>query len=134
MESQEPSTIVRLLIFSGRPDPEWTLDDEARDQLSARVREALGKEESNPPPPAGLGYRGFLIRTARPAASPLPEFTVFRGVLTVGAGQRAAHWRDLAGVEELLLTQARERGYGDALDLFGAGSKGKSQEPVTQQP
>jgi hypothetical protein len=130
MESQEPSTIVRLLIFSGRPDPEWMLDDEARDQLSARVREALGKEESNPPPPAGLGYRGFLVRTARPV-SQLPEFTVFRGVLTAGAGQRAAHWRDIAGVEELLLTQARERGYGDALDLFGAGSRGKSQDSAT---
>jgi len=124
--------IVRLLIFSGRPDPEWTLDDEARDQLLGRVREALGKEESNPPPAASLGYRGFLVRTTRPTAAP-PEFTVFRGVLTVGAASRAAHWRDIANVEELLLTQARERGYGDALDLFGAGPKGKHQEPAMQR-
>ena len=130
MESQEPSTIVRLLIFSGRPDPEWTLDDEARDQMTGRVREALGKERSNPPPPAGLGYRGFLVRTTRPTASP-PEFTVFRGVLTVGAGPRATHWRDIAGLEELLLTQARERGYGDALELFGAFSPGRTQGPAT---
>ena len=39
MESQEPSVIVRLRIFSGRPDPEWGLDRETTGQLAARVRE-----------------------------------------------------------------------------------------------
>lgn len=132
MDSQDGYT-VRLLIFSGRPDPEWTLDGQARDELSGRVRETLGAEESNPPPPAGLGYRGFLVKS-RPQAQPrLPQFTVFRGVLTVDSGLRTAHWRDVAGVEDLLLTQARERGYGEALDLFGAGAKGKGGQPSTQQ-
>ena len=130
MESQEASAIVRLLIFSGRPDPEWGLDSETTEQLASHVREALGKEQSNPPPAAGLGYRGFLVRPTRPSSS-LPEFTMFRGVLTVGAGPRATYWRDIAGLEELLLTQARERGFGDALDLFGAGAKGRTQEPAT---
>ena len=133
MESQEPSVTVRLLIFSGRPDPEWTLDEESKDQLSSRLHEALGREDSNPPPPPRLGYRGFLVRPSRAAASELPEFTVFRGVLTVGAGARARHSRDAAGVEELLLAQARERGYGEALDVFGAGARGKPQEPARQQ-
>lgn len=131
MESQEPSLIVRLLIFSGRPDPEWALDHETKEQLLAKAREALGKEESNPPPPGGLGYRGFVVRPSRAAASQLPEFKVFRGVLTVGAGPRAAHRRDIAGVEELLLAQARERGLGEALDVFGADQKGRTQGPST---
>jgi len=132
MESQETSAIVRLLIFSGRPDPEWGLDSELTEQLAARVREVLGKEQGNPPPPAGLGYRGFLVRPARSGSS-LPEFTTFRGVLTVGAGPRATYWRDIAGVEQLLLTQARERGFGEALDLFGAGPKGHTQDPAPLQ-
>lgn len=131
MEPQEPSVTVRLFIFSGRPDPEWTLDDEARDLLLSRVRDAIGKEHSNPPPPSGLGYRGFLVRPGRPGVSELPEFTVFSGVLTVGAGPRATYSRDVAGVEELLLAQARERGYGEALDMFEAGSKGRTQGPAT---
>ncbi|MGH9966413.1 MAG: hypothetical protein ACREBG_01070 [Pyrinomonadaceae bacterium] len=131
MESQEPPLIVRLLIFSGRPDPEWTLADEAKEQLLAKAREALGREESNPPPPAGLGYRGFLVRPSRSTAVQLPEFKVFRGVLTVGAGPRAAHRRDVGGVEEFLLAQARERGFGEALEVFGAGPKGKNQGPAT---
>jgi hypothetical protein len=104
MESQETSAIIRPLIFSGRPDPEWELDKNGAEQLASRVREGLGKEESNPPPAAGLGYRGFLVRPTRFAPPSLPEFTVFRGVLTVGSGPRAAHSRDIAGVEEMLLT------------------------------
>jgi hypothetical protein len=50
MKSQESSVVVSLLIFSMRPDPEWTLDEQARVELSSRLREALGGEESNPPP------------------------------------------------------------------------------------
>ncbi len=128
MESQE-SVNVRLLIFSGRPDPEWSLDAEARDQLFARLRKTIGKEESNPPPTGGLGYRGFLVRTRLAKPSQIPEFTVFRGVLNVGAGPRAVHWRDIGGVEELLLTQARERGWGEALEAFGAGSRETPPRP-----
>jgi hypothetical protein len=134
MESQEPPLIVRLLIFSGRPDPEWTLEDDAKDQLLAKAREAWGREEINPPPPGRLGYRGFLVRPSRASAMQLPEFKVFRGVLTVGAGPRAAHRQDVAGVEELLLAQARERGFGEALEVFGAGSKGKTQGPASLAP
>lgn len=128
MESQQPSVIVRLLIFSGRPDPEWALDENAGNELFTRVREAFGREKSNPPPPPSLGYRGFLVK---PARTDMAEFTVSNGVLTVGSGRQATHWRDVTGVEELLLTQARERGYGEALDLFGAGPKERTQGPAT---
>lgn len=130
MEPQESSVIVRLLIFSGRPDPEWTLEGEARDQLLARVREARGKEETNAPPVGGLGYRGFLITPTRPAALDLPELRVFRGVLSVGAGPKAPNWRDVTGVEDLLLNQAREKGFGDALEVFGAG-RGGAKSPAS---
>lgn len=132
MESQESAVTVRLLIFSGRPDPEWTLDQATADQLSLGLREALTQENGSapPPPPPRLGYRGFLVRPSRTAAE-LPQFTVFRGVLTVGAGGRSKHSRDVSGVENLLLAQARERGFGEALDVFGASPKDRTQGPAS---
>lgn len=127
MEQQQPSGTVRLLIFSGRPDPEWALDENRTNVLFAGLRGAL-VEKSNPPPPSSLGYRGFLVKTAHPE---VPEFTVFNGVLTVGAGGKATHFRDVNGIEQLLLTWARELGYGEALNLFGAGLKQPTQGPTS---
>ena len=47
-------------MYSGRPDPEWDLDDEkgARlDELWSRLP-ALNDEPPEPPP---LGYRGYVV-------------------------------------------------------------------------
>lgn len=134
MEPQEPSLMVRLFIFSGRPDPEWTLDGPEKDLLLANVRAARSKEPANAPPPGGLGYRGFLVRPSRITTFDLPEFRVFRGVLTFGAGRRAEYWRDINGVEEMLLAQARNRGFSEALEVFGAGKIGRTQGPTPHQP
>jgi hypothetical protein len=126
MEPQQSLT-VRLLIFSGRPDPEWTLNDQETEQLLGLVRETLGREETNPPPRGGLGYRGFLVRNTQPTFSRL-DFSVFRGVLTFD-GARGVHRKDVAGVEDLLLTQASDRGYREALEVFGAFQKGGTKSP-----
>lgn len=124
---------VRLLIFSGRPDPEWTLDGDALGDLQGRLRETLAGEESNPPPPSALGYRGFLVR-ARSADKSVPsEIRVFRGVITAEDGRKGRHLRDAAGLEEFLLADARRRGYGDALDESGAGGRGRTPGGPTAQ-
>jgi hypothetical protein len=119
METPQSSATVRLLIFSGKPDPEWPLDNGTRDQLLARVRDVVGKKEGNPPPPPKLGYRGFWVRPGRYDATGLPEFSVSRGVVTTGGGRNMRHWQDVAGIEEMLLTQARERGFRDLLNELG---------------
>ncbi|MCP2259809.1 hypothetical protein LX15_003518 [Streptoalloteichus tenebrarius] len=50
-------------LFSGRPNPVWTVDDEARVRETLR---ALSQEESllteDVPPNSGLGFRGFRIQ------------------------------------------------------------------------
>ena len=56
---------VTLAIFSGRPDPVWTID--SRHESFTRIKELLSKARANgftyrdKHMPARLGYKGFLL-------------------------------------------------------------------------
>lgn len=114
---------VRLLIHSGRPDPEWSLNaDEAR-ELVELLTASVGAQRAHPPQAGGLGYRGFLIRDA-PVGDRAGEIAVFSGVVTERPGPQAVHWRDPRGVERWLIEQARRQGHGPVLDAEGVGSEG----------
>jgi hypothetical protein len=109
VDSQDGSLRVRLFIFSGRPDPEWSLTGQAAADQAQRVRRTIGGEEIYPSAPAGLGYRGFLVRTGGPDAGVPRELTVFRGVVTEQPGPRARHWRDVAGAARILASNRDHR-------------------------
>jgi hypothetical protein len=121
--SEGTTVSVSLLVFSGRPDPEWTLDEQTAGQLAERVKKTLSGEQVRTEPIGGLGYRGFTVRTQRSLLGLPTEFTVYQDVLTVEPGPKAVHWRDTGGVEDWLLSQARERGFGDFLDWGGARTR-----------
>ena len=75
-------TVVELDIFSGRPNPTWTLPDaEAtafREKLDGLAGTASGQVANN------LGYRGFVVRTGDEVV------TVQRGLVQkVGGGTTA---------------------------------------------
>jgi hypothetical protein len=54
--------IVELDIFSGRPNPRWSLSESENAEL-ARLIESLQPAASPPSlTPPGLGYRGFRLR------------------------------------------------------------------------
>lgn len=110
---------VRLLIFSGRPDPEWNLDEGELKELMELLTRALGGQEVHPPPEGGLGYRGFLLRNV-PIDEKASEISVFQRVITERRRGREAHWLDTTGVEDWLLEVARRRGHGAALDWASA--------------
>ena len=110
--------IVRLLIYSGRPDPEWTLGVDRLEELLQRLKSVVGNEKTNPPPQRGLGYGGFLVRNVA-VGGRASEFRVFRGVISEGAGRRTNDWRDTQDVEQWLLDEARRQGHGDVLDAIG---------------
>lgn len=110
---------VRLLIFSGRPDPEWSLDEGQLKELTELLTAALGGQKIHPPPEGGLGYRGFLLRDV-PVDDKPSEVSVFRRVITERRRGRETHWLDTSGVEDWLLEVARRQGHGDALDWAGA--------------
>lgn len=121
MESQESRLTIRLLIFSGRPDPEWTPDEDVAHKLEELVREVLSGEPLKTAPPPVLGYRGFLVQNPEKRAGLPDSFTVFRGVVSQYRDAKAQHLRDTAGIENFLLDEARRQDLGSFLDKVGVG-------------
>ena len=115
--------IVRVGVFSGRPNPEVTLSGELADELARRARATIGKEPTDPPPPPQLGsYYGFLIQSPAEVVKRLrlpAEFSVYKGVLTEHTGRQQLHWRDVGAVEPFLIEQAFRQGHGDLLQERG---------------
>lgn len=108
---------AQLKIFSGRPDPEFELPAAVAAELSNRLQSAVGESPSEPPPLGGLGYRGFAVGEDLER----PAYEVFAGVITEVSDGENRHWLDTAGLEDLLITQAREAGLGELLDAVGLG-------------
>ncbi len=93
-----PTGPVRVVlgIYSGRPDPAWTLTDEqaaALDRALARLPRAVGE-----PPSGGLGYHGFtIIRAAG-------TLVAYHGAIAApGNGPRALLSDPARNVERFLL-------------------------------
>lgn len=81
-----PVTNVSLGIYSGRPDPSWSLTE----QESAEFGRLLGSLPSTvgEPPEGGLGYHGFFLT---PSSIGQPGWTLvaFRGAIAApGSGSR----------------------------------------------
>jgi hypothetical protein len=114
---------VRLLIFSGRPDPEWTIDPQEWTTLFTEARRTGEQERLQAPPPGGLGYRGFQIYRHQAQARLADSVTVYQGVVSERTGTQTFHWRDRSSLEQRLLDQARRQGYGNLLDAVGVGSQ-----------
>ena len=98
------SVTVTADIFSGRPNPEWTLNESQIAQLAKKLRDAFAA----PPLPAyipdGLGYRGMIV--ASDDARVPPYVRVYRNVVT----RDDAMFHPAANIETLLIKSA-----GDAL-------------------
>jgi hypothetical protein len=101
-DATDPAGQVELDVFSGRPNPTWTLSDADRADLRARL-DALPAASATELG-ADLGYRGFVVRM--PAAEG-DIVTVRRGSVHVsGDGHgTGGYYRDPdRGLERWLLT------------------------------
>ena len=109
---------VQLDIFSGRPNPRWTVSGEAADRLWGLVERS---ELTEPQEPPDLGYRGFLLLTV------VEAIRAFDSTLAIQSsrGEKPEYFRDTGGIEDLLLAQARDLGYGEVIDVFRAGASGQ---------
>lgn len=105
-KSSEQGTeyLVGVSIFSGRPDPTWTISQSEAERLQALWDSlAASTDRQQQPPP--LGYRGcFLKDTAKRR-----EWVAYKGVVTLKtpAGDEARKDEDRK-FESLLLKSAPE--------------------------
>ncbi len=94
------SVSVGLGLYSGRPDPEWTLTSE---QAAALMRAlAMLPRSTGAPPVGGLGYHGFTILAQG------STLVAYRGVVaSPGGGMRSVMTDPTASIERYLLETAR---------------------------
>ena len=99
---------VELDVFSGRPNPSWSLSPAEEEELLFRLSDLPPTDSV--PDPVDLGFRGFRI------VGPARKIWVFGGTVTISddAGTRAL--ADTSGMERWLATQARDHGYGSVVD------------------
>jgi hypothetical protein len=110
---------VQLLVYSGQGNPAWELTPAEAEELARRFSGLTPDPAPSQPP--GLGYSGFLVQVSDAAETPqaadvLPaRFTVYHGV-HIGSPSGTESRRDAHGLEEWLLSLARQRGHGPLLD------------------
>ena len=110
---------AQLMIFSGRPDPEFTLPSESATELATRITQVVDGTPAGDAPEGGLGYRGFRVLNSDGLAGISEEIQVFRGVVMDTNAGVTRHWVDSAGIEGFLLEQARNAGLGELLSAAG---------------
>jgi hypothetical protein len=107
---REDRMTVELDVFSGRPNPRWTLTDAEAAQIEERLRNLPSAVELVDEP---LGYRGFILIDGQ------RRIVVGSDVVHVEQGEQAQNYRDAKGLEKYLQGLARERGYGELLEAAG---------------
>src|SRR5262249_1913602 len=108
---------IEALIFSGRENPSWSLDNEPADRLFQELQANVGGFQLDTGPLSKLGYDGFRV-TCEDGS----EFHVRHSILTHRTGQRESHWRLRNSVEATLLDLAERQGFGAMLKAAGAPS------------
>ena len=103
MEGSGPMEI-ELDAFSGRPNPTWVASPERAASIQRAVSSLAGAPSR--PEPNHLGYRGFIIRQRELQAR------VYGGHIIVTANGATRTFVDSAGLEQDLIDDARQRGFG----------------------
>ena len=106
---------VALDVFSGRPNPAWTLDTEERDALLARLPRLDGPAPG-PLAPQRLGYRGFVIHRADTPGAWRPWLRVVDRVVEVIGDGPPRSYSDTGQLETWLVEQATRQGFGPTIE------------------
>ncbi|HYZ76003.1 MAG TPA: hypothetical protein VE596_01395 [Gaiellaceae bacterium] len=120
-EPEQNAVVAFLLVYSGRPNPSWPLDQGGVAEVATRLAEARGRALRVPPPQARLGYQGFRIEN-RPGVDGLPPMLLVGGGAIVEATEKGdgEALADVARLETWLLEDARNRDYDQLLREAGA--------------
>ena len=100
---------VEVLIFSGRPNPTWQLQDTKRwETLKAKLKDLPEAFQEAPVEWSRLGFRGFVIREGAALGFPGP-IRVYQGVIKTGHGKAAKYLKDTTDLEQSLIGEAKKQ-------------------------
>jgi hypothetical protein len=117
---EESGLNVRLMVYSGRPDPGWELSEPESGQVVEAVFRGVreGIAVGRPADP-GLGYRGFLVTPNGKIEELGDQVVINRRVITRTTRKTSEFFVDIGGAEQILLRQAREHGQAEVLAALG---------------
>ena len=115
MKSNELKIEVMLDIFSGRPNPKWTLSSKQVDELKAKLDKL---PMAKPVMPLGLGYRGVVVTNLSKEQSIPEQIKVYNSILAVVETGGTSYYKDINNIEEWFLGQAYKLGYEDVIKKF----------------
>ncbi len=101
--------MVELDVFSGLPNPTWTLSRREAEELGRRFT-GLSEARGAALPDPVLGYRGFWITSSEGGAIPERAYVAGDLVLVEYGGAKTLY-RDEKQIEEWLRANASRRGY-----------------------
>lgn len=123
MNPEKDAISVKIGIFSGRPNPEFSVKGKLIQKLVNMLETTLGKESIHPPPLPRLGdFYGFMVNIPENTAKKFDipnQFKIYHGVITEIKPKKPKYWRDIKRIEQFLLSLAYEEGYGELLVDFG---------------
>jgi hypothetical protein len=106
--------LVRLQVFSGRPDPTWVISPEQMEVLAALVDTLTPSVPAPRDEAGGLGYRGFSVEhLTHPALG--DSLLAVQGIVQQGQGANARWHADPHHLVELLLLQSGQAALDPAL-------------------
>jgi len=123
---------VELDIFSGRPNPMWGLSDAQIEELKVKLDTPYPTTKPKQMPPI-FGYRGFLLTNLSKVQTIPEQLHLFDGVLTITDKEITNYYKDVSNIEEWLINQASERGYGKIIDEDRQHLHIYSREAKTQE-
>lgn len=111
--AEQEEIVVRVLLYSGQPDPTYMLEDrktiDTIREVFASAKAAEGFKEKTIIPSI-LGYKGILV-TNEGKREDLPSmFAVYQGKIEVADGQKRFLYDENKRLEKLLIDGALRKG------------------------
>ena len=103
---------VTVLLFSGRPDPNYVIDDAASLDQVKKIFETSKetKYEKSTVIPSILGYKGISVQNTGNVAGIPQNFAVYKGTIEVGTKEKKFFTDEGNALEKFLFDKAIERG------------------------
>lgn len=110
---------VELDVFSGRPNPSWTLTPEESQDLLKEIQSLPNTDIKADLAEEGLGYRGVLLTIQSDSKASESDFTSFRicqGLVNATNNKSNVDFRDVNELEKSLLEQAKQKGFKELVE------------------